>query len=134
MLYLANTEAPPIQNKNANALGIRATKQTTPLGTLLTLLTSLPAAGGEADAPTFFVFLSSIPYPRRFVNWNFTFFLDYFVHNRRFSGHTDPVPIEKEVPHMEERKNTKNEQNTTEQNIPNTGKNTKNTKNAKNCK
>ena len=27
MLYLANTEAPPIQNKNANALRIRATTQ-----------------------------------------------------------------------------------------------------------
>ena len=57
------------------------------------------------------------------------------MHTLLISGHTDAVPTpEKEVPHMEERKNAKTEQNTTEQNTPNTGKNAKNTKNAKNCK
>ena len=42
MLYLANTEAPPIQNKNADAPGIRETTQTALSGACMTLLTSLP--------------------------------------------------------------------------------------------
>ena len=95
-----------------------------------TLLTSLPQAGGEADAPTFFVFSGILPHFPSPVNNFFP-----VMHTLLISGHTDAVPTpEKEVPHMDERKNAKTEQNTTEQNTPNTGKNAKNTKNAKNCK
>lgn len=100
-------------------------------------MTSLPGAGGEADAPTFFVFYGILPHFSPLVNYEFLFFprifqafpviLTLYLPLRR------PVN-KKEVPHMEERKNTKNEQNTNEQNTPNTNKNAKNTKNTKNCK
>ena len=66
-----------------------------------------------------------------------TIFFDFSPHNFICSGHTDAVPVEKEVPHMEERKNAKSQQNTNEQNTQNTqntNKNARNTKNAKNCK
>ena len=75
MHVAANTEAPPIQNKNANALRIRATTQAAH-GTLADAVDLFAVAGGEADAPTFFVFSDILYYPGVFVNG---FFQNFFT-------------------------------------------------------
>ena len=91
-------------------------------------------AGGEADAPTFFVFSDILYYPGVFVNGFFQNFLHIFCGG----GETMVVPevqrVQKmEVYLMDNTKNTKNTKNTnTIDNTENT--NTKNAKNAKNCK
>ena len=97
----------------------------------MTLLTSLPAAGGEADAPTFFVFSSSVYYPRPFVNHFFRKSSAYFYSPRKNYLRTWGTG-KKEVYLMDNTKNTKTTNTETTENT-NT-KNTKNAKNTKNCK
>lgn len=143
MLYLANTEAPPIQNKNADASGIRTTTQATPQGRSCDAVDLFAIAGGEADAPTFFVFHGIVYHRQRFVNGFFEIFRIIFP----VSGETTPVPRYRRDlrPHqnggisfMENTKNTKNANTNNNENTQNTNNtnntNNKNGKNAKNSK
>ena len=134
MLYLANTEAPPIQNKNADAPGIRETTQTALSGACMTLLTSLPLLEvRRMHRPSLFSrIFYTIPACLS------TAFSRIFLHIFCGGGETMVVPevqrVQKmEVYLMDNTKNTKNTKNTnTTDNTENT--NTKNAKNAKNCK
>ncbi len=98
----------------------------------MTLLTSLPAARGEADAPTFFVFPISLYYARRFVN-RFFRKISELVYIFAARGNTNTVPVvqKMEVYLMD---NTKNTKNTTENTESTSTKNGKNAKGGKSCK
>lgn len=91
-------------------------------------------AGGEADAPTFFVFSDILYYPGVFVNGFFqNFFYIFSAAAVKLWLYLIQRVQKMEVYLMDNTKNTKNTKNTnTTDNTENT--NTKNAKNAKNCK
>jgi hypothetical protein len=92
-------------------------------------------AGGEADAPTFFVFSGILYHSSAFVNRFFPKIFAFFPHILSAPGDTTGVPrVQKtEVYLMDNTKNTKNA-NTNETTENTNTKNTKNAKNTKNCK